>query len=103
MTDPKVELAGRLDSVIHPIPRLKICAILHPVSEEEFAEIRDLLGMSDSALSKQLSVLADAGYIAYRRAILRGRRRVWVRLTPQGRVIFRDHLKAISTMVSTDG
>ena len=84
-----------LDPVIHPIQRLRICALLDPVTEEEFAALRDLLATSDSALSKQLSALADAGYVEQRRAARSGRSRVWVRLTKPGRQAFRDHLAAL--------
>jgi len=86
------------DPVIHPLPRLRICALLDPVTEEEFAALRDLLATSDSALSKQLGALADAGYVAQRRAVRAGRSRVWVQLTPAGRRAFRAHLDALDDL-----
>lgn len=88
--------ASGLDPVIHPIPRLKICALLDPVAEEEFSVLRDLLGVSDSALSKQLSALVDAGYVVQRRATRAGRVRVWTGLTSEGRRAFRGHVAAIT-------
>lgn len=87
-----------LDPVIHPLPRLRICALLDPVTEEEFAALRDLLATSDSALSKQLAALADAGYISQRRAVRAGRSRVWVQLTPAGRRAFHGHLAALGDL-----
>ncbi len=87
-----------LDPVIHPIQRLRICALLDPVTEEEFAALRDLLGTSDSALSKQLSALANAGYVEQRRATRSGRSRVWVCLTKAGRQAFHHHVAALQAI-----
>ncbi|PRB15235.1 transcriptional regulator [Microbacterium sp. MYb62] len=92
------------DAVIHPISRLRICALLDPVTEEEFATLRDLLQMSDSALSKQLSALADAGYVSQRRAARGGKSRVWVQLTTSGRRAFQQHITALAALATpTDG
>jgi DNA-binding MarR family transcriptional regulator len=87
-----------LDLVIHPIQRLRICTLLEPVTEEEFAVIRDLLGMSDSALSKQVSALADAGYVGQRRVVRAGKSRVRISLTDEGRAAFRRHLAALRAL-----
>lgn len=89
-----------LDAVIHPLPRLRICALLAPVTEEEFAALRDLLQTTDSALSKQLSVLSQAGYISQRRAVRGGKSRVWVQLTASGRRAFRQHLEALAALAA---
>lgn len=89
-----------LDPVIHPIPRLRICALLDPVTEEEFATLRDLLETTDSALSKQLTTLADAGYVTQRRAARAGRSRVWVSLTAAGRQAFHRHLAALTALAN---
>lgn len=91
-----------LDPLIHPLQRIRICAFLDPVEDEEFGELRDLLGTSDSALSKQLSALTEAGYIEQRRASRGGRSRVRVRLTPRGRRAFRRHLDALAALARRD-
>lgn len=91
-------MTSALDPVIHPLPRLRICALLDPVTEEEFAALRDLLTTSDSALSKQLAALADAGYVSQRRAVRAGRSRVWVQLTPAGRRAFHGHMVALGDL-----
>ncbi len=53
-----------------------------------------LLDISKSALSKHISVLADAGYVAQRRAVRDTRQRVWLRLTGTGRSACRGHVAA---------
>ncbi|SJM51283.1 transcriptional regulator [Agrococcus casei] len=94
------EAAAQLNPVIHPIQRLRICALLEPVTEEEFAVLRDLLDVSDSALSKQLSALTTAGFVTQRRAASMGRSRVWVQLTPSGIRAFRSHIRALRDLTA---
>ena len=100
---PQGESRGEpaLDPVIHPIPRLRICALLAPVTEEEFSTLRELMQTTDSALSKQLATLADAGYVGQRRAARGGRSRVWVALTDSGRRAFRRHLQALNALADS--
>lgn len=90
-----------LNPVIHPVPRLRICALLAPVKEEEFSVLRDLLGVSDSALSKQLSALAEAGYLEQSRTKREGKSRVILRLTQQGLRAYQDHVQALRAMTAS--
>jgi DNA-binding transcriptional ArsR family regulator len=62
------------DEVIHPQPRLSIMALLAAADWAEFGFIRDSVGLSDSALSKHLSTLEQAGYVTIRKTNT-GRRR----------------------------
>lgn len=87
------------DPVIHPPNRLRICAVLDRSGEFEFSAIRDLVGVSDSVLSKQLAVLMEAGYVKQRRAIRETRQRVWLSLTPAGQQAFRGHVAALQAIV----
>jgi DNA-binding MarR family transcriptional regulator len=86
------------DELIHPSTRLSIVSLLAPADWVEFGYIRGELALSDSALSKQLSTLEDAGYVAVDRTV---RRRVRARLTPVGRVPFRGHVAALRAIVAT--
>jgi len=87
------------DYVIHAPVRLRICAALDPVREIEFGALLSLLDISKSALSKHLSVLADAGYVSQRRAVRDTRQRVWLRLTETGRSAYRAHVAALHRIV----
>lgn len=89
------------NTVIHAPNRLRICAALDPMEEVEFAWLRDTLGVSDSVLSKQITVLVEAGYVAQRRAVRETRQRVWLRLTKQGRAAYRAHVVALHAIVGT--
>jgi DNA-binding MarR family transcriptional regulator len=93
--------AARFDELIHPSTRLSIVALLAAADWVEFAFVRDQLGLSDSALSKQLSTLEEAGYVHIERPVSDRRRRVRARLTPAGRTAFRGHVAALRSIVSS--
>jgi DNA-binding MarR family transcriptional regulator len=90
---------ARFDELIHPSTRLSIVALLAAVDWVDFAFVRDELGLSDSALSKQLSTLEEAGYVAIERPLTDRRRRVRARLTPAGRNAFEGHVAALRAIV----
>ena len=91
--------AARFDELIHPSTRLSIVALLAAADWVEFAFIRDQLGLSDSALSKQLSTLEEAGYLHIERPVSDHRRRVHARLTAAGRAAFDGHVAALRAIV----
>jgi DNA-binding MarR family transcriptional regulator len=90
------------DHLIHAPARLRICAALDHVREIEFGALLTLLGISKSALSKHITVLADAGYVTQRRAVRDTRQRVWLRLTETGRAAYRGHVAALHHIVAED-
>lgn len=90
---------ARFDELIHPSTRLSIVALLAAADWAEFGFVRDELGLSDSALSKQLATLEEAGYVAIEREVRDRRRRVRARLTPAGRDAFDGHLAALREIV----
>ncbi|GAA1739974.1 transcriptional regulator [Isoptericola hypogeus] len=85
----------QLDGVIHAPVRFSIAAALATVDEAEFAAVRDVVQISDSALSKQVSTLEGAGYVAVRKGFVGKRPRTWLRLTRQGRAALERHLEAL--------
>lgn len=91
------------DDLIHPATRLSIVAILAAVDWADFAFVRDELGLSDSALSKQFTILEDAGYVALERPLTDRRRRVRATLTPAGRAAFDGHVAALNQIVNHAG
>jgi DNA-binding MarR family transcriptional regulator len=95
--------AARFDPIIHAPHRLRICGLLADIKELEFGPLRDALSVSDSVLSKQLAVLAEAGYVRSRRARRDARQRVWLALTPEGLERFRAHVAALHEIVGDAG
>ena len=94
-------MKARFDELIHPSTRLSIVALLASADWMDFAYVRDRLGMSDSALSKQFATLEDAGYVTIERPVSDRRRRVRVSLTPAGRDAFAGHVAALRAVIET--
>ncbi len=82
----------------HPA-RLQLLSLLATVTDAEFAVLRETLGVSDSVLSKHLSVLGDADYIAQRKGVHAGRRTTWVRLTRTGKRALGAHICALRSII----
>lgn len=95
-----------IDPVIHPLNRLKICAALRAGGatesttrrEMKFSRLRDITGLSDATLSKQLTVLKEHGYISRFREYgpSRAKDTVWVTLTKAGEMALEGHLEALN-------
>jgi len=77
--------------------------VLDDVKEVEFAVLRDTLALSDSLLSKQLTILGQAGYLRSRRAKRDSRQRVWLALTREGHAAFAEHVAALREIVGEEG
>jgi len=91
---------ARFDELIHPSTRLTLVATLAAADWAEFAFLREHLGLSESALSKQLATLEEAGYVSTERRASGGRRKVRARLTATGREAFDGHVAALRDIVA---
>lgn len=91
--------AAKLDELIHPSTRLSLVATLAAADWAEFAFLKDKLTLSDSALSKQLATLEDAGYVATERYLAGSRRKLRARLTANGRTAFDGHVAALRQVI----
>jgi DNA-binding MarR family transcriptional regulator len=91
---------ARFDELIHPSTRLSIVSLLAGADWVEFAFLRDEIDLSDSALSKQLATLEEAGYVEIERPLRDHRRRVRARLTAAGRDAFQGHVAALRAIVA---
>jgi DNA-binding transcriptional ArsR family regulator len=95
--------AARFDDMIHPPTRLAIVSLLAAVEWADFKVIRDQVGLSDSALSKQLSTLEAAGYVQIRKTFIGKRPRTSARLTRAGLAAFKQHVAALQQLVEQSG
>ncbi len=89
-----------IDSVLHPPARLQIAAVLARVDDIEFATLRDIIGVSDSVLSKHLSALSEVGYVRLQKAKSEGRQRTWAAFTKDGAIAFDRHMTALRELAS---
>jgi hypothetical protein len=62
-----MSIEPRFDELIHAPTRLSIVALLAAADWADFTFVRDSLSLSDSALSKQISILEQAGYVTVRK------------------------------------
>ena len=90
-----------LDQHIYPPARLKLMTMLNTVSEAEFVTIRDVLGVSDSVLSKHGSALAAVDYVTSRKGLHHGRRTTWIRITAAGRAALSAHVAVLRELIAT--
>ena len=94
---------AQLDELIHAPTRLSLVTFLAATGWADFAVLRDSVGLSDSALSKQLTTLENAGYVEIRKAFVGKRPRTSARLTSSGRTAFDRHVLALQQIVAGAG
>ncbi|MDY7104182.1 MAG: transcriptional regulator [Actinomycetota bacterium] len=91
-----------LDPVIHAPKRLAAMAVLAATDSVDFSFLRDHLGVSDSDLSKQMSALADAGYVKIVKTGAGRNRSTSYRMTREGRGAFDHHVATLQAIVAAD-
>lgn len=92
----------RLDELIHSPVRLSIMASLASADSVDFRRLRDLVEVSDSLLSKHLSTLEAARYVAVRKGREGRRPRTWLTLTERGRTAYAQYLDALTAITGPD-
>ena len=88
------------DELIHAPTRLEIVSLLAAAEWADFKYIRDELGLSDSALSKQLSILESAGYVEIHRRFVGKRPRTSASLSTAGRKALEQHVAALQKILA---
>lgn len=91
------------DEVIHAPNRLRITAALSTVESADFSAIRDLLGVSDSVLSKHVKPLGEAGYVNVTKTVIDSHMRTSLTLTAKGRKAYRAHIEALRAITANMG
>lgn len=90
---------GAIDEFLHTPARLSIMSLLAPAEWVRFSFLRESIGTSDSALSKQLSTLEARSYVETRSEHGSGRS-ISVRLTDVGRTAFGKYLTTLEELVA---
>ena len=93
-------ITPRFDELIHAPTRLSLVAFLAATTWADFAVLRESVGLSDSALSKQLTTLQEVGYVEIRKAFVGKRPRTSARLTIDGRTAFDQHVAALQEIIA---
>ncbi|MGK5627517.1 winged helix-turn-helix domain-containing protein [Streptomyces sp. URMC 123] len=95
---PRHALAPLLSSPV----RLSIVAALAASGKAEFGFVRDLVEITDSALSKQVTTLEEAGLVSVTKGAVGRRPRTWLSLTDEGTRTYRRHLSALRAIAEGD-
>ena len=93
---------GLDDLLGHPV-RYSIVALLGAADRAEFGFVRDQVEVSDSVMSKQMSLLEDVGYVKVHKGYIDNRARTWLSLTGKGRRTFERHLAALREIARGNG
>lgn len=92
-------IAG-LDPLLADPTRLSIVGLLAAADSAEFRFVRDRVGLSDSALSKQAATLAAHGYLIVQKGRAGARARTWYTLSADGRRRLAEHVAALQLIAS---
>jgi DNA-binding transcriptional ArsR family regulator len=93
-------VTAELNRLLSDPTRLAVMAVLTAVEWCDFGFLRDEVGLSDSALSKQLTTLKNDGQVELRRTY-RGRvPKTTVRATDDGRARFLSHAQALQQIIA---
>jgi DNA-binding MarR family transcriptional regulator len=88
-----------LDPLIHVPARLQIMAIASRTRWSEFRFLRDHLELSDSALSKHISALEEAGYIEVVKDFVGKRGRTRITITDSGREAYDGYVVTLLSIL----
>ncbi len=85
--------------LIHAPTRLSLMSLLSATRWIEFGRLRKSLQLTDSALSKQITTLEQAMFVVVHRDGIGRGKRMYLRLTPEGRAAFEAHVDALRAIV----
>ncbi|MBV9847271.1 MAG: transcriptional regulator [Kutzneria sp.] len=101
MSSPSQDHPTRgLDDVVHQRTRLGILTVLVEAKSADFTTLADILGLTAGNLSRNLSVLADHGYVRIEKTFDKRRPRTWISVTPEGVRILREEVAMLREVVT---
>ena len=85
----------RLSETLHQPVRFSIAAALAATESMDFGTLRDQIQVSDSTLSKQITILEQAEFVDVKKGFVGKRPRTWLSLSQLGRDAWASHLAAL--------
>ncbi|WP_104082589.1 transcriptional regulator [Cryobacterium sp. Y11] len=101
-TAEKIHPRHRLDDHLQNPVRFSIMAALARAGTLGFREVRDAIEVTDSALSKQVTLLETAHYVSVGKAFVGKMPRTSLTLTRQGRTAWKSHLAALTEIAGQE-
>ncbi len=96
---PAPQSLSALDSLIQGRVRLGLVSALAVNETMSFAELKQLLGVTDGNLSVHARRLEEAGYVASKKSFANRVPRTEYRLTPEGRRALDRHLEHLAAVI----
>jgi DNA-binding transcriptional ArsR family regulator len=93
----------QLDPALLDPTRFSIVSLLVATKWADFGFVRDSIGLSDSALSKQITTLARLNYVDVEKGYVGKRPRTWLRLNPTGRQALGRHVASLHEIARHSG
>ncbi|WP_311214473.1 MULTISPECIES: transcriptional regulator [unclassified Arthrobacter] len=95
MSTPAEHPRHQLNEVVHSPVRFSIMAALAKAESLDFKDLRDAIQVSDSVLSKQLSILEKAEFVKIKKSFAGKFPRTSANLTAAGREVWAAHLQTL--------
>ncbi len=92
---------GSLDETIHGATRLKLLSILTSRNSLDYVQLRDLLAITDGAMSTATKKLEDAGYIKASKKLIFGKSNTTYSMTTKGRRAWENYLIELRALIPT--
>lgn len=97
-SDPGRLPIDEFDPVVHHPARLGILTVLVNVEEATFGYVKSTLNLTDGNLSRNLTILEDAGLLVVRKGYDGRRPRTWLRITPTGAAALAKEVATLRAM-----
>jgi DNA-binding MarR family transcriptional regulator len=94
------------NEIIHQAMRLKIMAALNALPAKgaiEFTRLKVLVGATDGNLGAHLETLEKAGYVAIEKRFEKRKPQTRVRMSPDGRSAFAEHVAYLRKILDEAG
>lgn len=91
MTETDYSLPTRFDPLIHQSSRLSILAVLAGAESADFTYLLEATGLTKGTLSKHLTKLREAGYVAIEKSFKDNFPNTSASLTPAGKKAFEEY------------
>ncbi len=92
-----------LDPVIHAQARLRVCAALATLPDQDsisFPRLQELLDMTAGNLTTHLRKLEEPGYVEISKKPAGRAPSTFIRLTPRGRLAFAEYREALRALLA---
>lgn len=93
--------SAELEEAFTSAVRLRVCAYLSGCEEADFKAVQDYCGLTQPSLSKNVTVLAERGFVEVSKVASGRYTKTRLRLTDAGRAALDGHIAALQGIVNS--